>query len=112
VYHEICLPNKLMLLLNPAFEYSQVETGEQLSEVELDYLVKFSKQKYVYLNGAFVQLRKDGGNHIDKPVCKAASTTLVISPENELVLPCYHLGAQKFPINGNLYELYKSKEVK
>jgi hypothetical protein len=36
----------------------------------------------------------------------------VISPENELVLPCYHLGAQKFPIGGKLYELYKSKEVK
>lgn len=112
VYHEICVPNKLMLLLNPAFEYNQVETGDQLSEEELDYLVKFSKQKWVYLNEAFIQLRKDGGNHIDKPVCKAASSTLVISPENELVLPCYHLGAQKFPIEGNLYELYKSKEVK
>ncbi|GGK64406.1 radical SAM protein [Rufibacter glacialis] len=112
VYQEICLPNNLMLLLNPAFEYNQVETGEQLSEVELDYLVKFSKQKWVYLNEAFVQLRKDGGNHINKPVCKAASSTLVISPENELVLPCYHLGTQKFPIAGNLHALYASKEVK
>ncbi|KAA3439543.1 radical SAM protein [Rufibacter hautae] len=112
VYEEICLPNKLMLLLNPAFEYNQVETGDQLSAEELNYLSAFSKKKWVYLNEAFVQLRKDGGNHIDKPICKAASSTLVISPENELVLPCYHLGAQKFPVQGNLYELYNSPEVK
>jgi hypothetical protein len=44
-------------------------------------------------------------------VCKAASTTLVISPDNELVVPCYHLGEKSFPINGNLLELYRSQEV-
>ncbi|MDX5444341.1 MAG: radical SAM protein, partial [Hymenobacteraceae bacterium] len=38
--------------------------------------------------------------------------TLVISPENELTLPCYHLGLKKFPINNNLFELYQSPEVK
>jgi len=111
VYQEIILPNKLVLILNPAFEYNAVETGERLTEEELDYLSAFGKRKQVYLNEAFIQLRRDGGNHIDKPVCKAASTTLVISPSNELVLPCYHLGIDKFPISGNLYELYRSKEV-
>ncbi|MCU7376697.1 hypothetical protein PEC18_39610 [Paucibacter sp. O1-1] len=59
------------------------------------------KQKNVYLNEAFIQLRIDGGNHVDDPVCKAASTTIVISPENKLVLPCYHLGLKDFPIDGN-----------
>ena len=111
VYEKIILPNNLLLIINPAFEYNQVETGEQLSEQELNYLTAFGKRKQVYLNEGFIQLRRDGGNHIAKPVCKAASTTLVISPENELVLPCYHLGAKSFPIGADLYNLYLSQEV-
>ncbi|RAU82103.1 radical SAM protein [Pontibacter arcticus] len=111
VYQKIILPNKLVLILNPAFEYNAVETGERLSEEELDYLTAFGKRKQVYLNEGFIELRRDGGNHTSKPVCKAASTTLVISPDNELVLPCYHLGTQAFPINGDLYTLYLSEEV-
>ena len=111
VYQKIILPNKLVLIINPAFEYNQVETGDQLTEQELDYLAAFGKRRQVYLNEGFIQLRRDGGNHIADPVCKAASTTLVISPENELVLPCYHLGAKSFPINGDLYNLYLSQEV-
>lgn len=111
VYQKIVLPNKLVLILNPAFEYNQVETGEQLTPEELRYLSDFGKRKQVYLNEGFVQLRLDGGNKTAKPVCRAASTTLVISPENELILPCYHLGTQSFPINGNLYDLYLSQEV-
>ncbi|MDO7875566.1 radical SAM protein [Hymenobacter sp. ASUV-10] len=111
VYQEITQPNGLVLIINPAFEYNGVETGEQLSEDELDFLSAFGKRKGVYLNEAFIQLRRDGGNHVAKPVCRAASTTLVISPYNELVLPCYHLGEQKFPIEGQLFDLYQSAEV-
>ncbi|WP_426493013.1 radical SAM protein [Hymenobacter sp. 102] len=111
VYREITQPNKLMLILNPAFEYNSVETGEQLTAEELDYLSAFGKRPGVYLNEAFIQLRRDGGNHVAAPVCRAASTTLVISPSNELVLPCYHLGEQKFPIDGRLHELYNSSPV-
>ncbi|TXK33817.1 radical SAM protein [Pontibacter qinzhouensis] len=111
VYQQITQPNKLMLILNPAFEYNGVAAGEQLTEAELRYLSGFGKRKGVYLNEGFIELRRDGGNHTNKPVCKAATTTLVISPENELVLPCYHLGTKGFPINSNLYSLYHSKEV-
>ena len=112
VYNEIALPNNLVLIINPAFSYNSVETGDNLTDEELDYLTAFGKRKKVYLNDGFIKLRKDGGNHIADPVCKAASTTVVISPDNELLLPCYHLGLQKFPINGNLPELYQSGEVK
>jgi MoaA/NifB/PqqE/SkfB family radical SAM enzyme len=111
VYRDIAQPNQLVLILNPAFEYNSVATGEQLSSEELNYLSAFGRRKGVYLNEAFIQLRRDGGNHINAPVCRAASTTLVISPSNELVLPCYHLGEQKFPIEGNLLNLYHSPAV-
>ncbi len=109
VYNEFCLPNKLMLILNPVFEYNDV--GSHLSPEDLKELNVWAGKKLVYLNQGFIELRKDGGNHIDKPVCKAASTTIVISPENELVLPCYHLGLDSLPINNNLYELWNSQPV-
>lgn len=112
MYEEICLPNNLMLILNPSFEYNQVEVGTRLKNGDLKTLSYWAKQKNVYINEAFIQLRLDGGNHTESPVCKAASSTLVISPENKLILPCYHLGTDSFDINNNLFELYHSEEVK
>lgn len=111
VYRDITRPNGLVLILNPAFEYNAVETGEQLTPEELDFLSAFGKRKGVYLNEGFIRLRRDGGNHVAAPVCRAASTTLVISPHNELVLPCYHLGEQKRPIQGQLFDLYHAPET-
>jgi len=109
VWKEICLPNNVILILNPVFEYNSV--GGQLSKQALKDLQYWGKQKNIYLNEGFIQLRLDGGNHIQKPVCLAASTTIVISPENKLVLPCYHLGLKEFPINDSLDSLYLSDEV-
>lgn len=111
VWKEITQPNDLLLILNPVFDYNSVQTGGSLSERSLKQLLWWGKQKNVYLNEAFISLRQNGGNHVDNPVCKAASTTLVISPENKLVLPCYHLGTKSFSINNNLYDLYQSTEV-
>ena len=111
LHEEICLPNNLVLILNPVFEYNTVDTGERFSEAALQQMTWWGRQKNVYLNDAFIQLRRDGGNHVDNPVCRAGSTTLVISPENKLVLPCYHLGLKDFAIDGNLYNLYRSDEV-
>ncbi|HEY1045455.1 MAG TPA: radical SAM protein [Bacteroidia bacterium] len=109
VYQKYCLPNNLMLILNPVFEYNEV--GSELGPEELEQLSKWSKRRLVYLNNGFIELRKDGGNHTNDPVCHAASTTIVISPENELILPCYHLGLQTHPIKGQLFELWNSKVI-
>lgn len=109
VWRDICIPNELVLILNPVFEYNTV--GSNLSAESLAELRRWGKQKNVYLNDGFVQLRLDGGNHVENPICRAGSTTVVISPENKLVLPCYHLGLKEFAIEGNLYDLYRSEEV-
>lgn len=110
VYYKFCLPNKYVLILNPVFEYNQV--GENMNEQDLNQLLQWGNKKYIYLNKSFIQLRKDGGNHINKPVCKAATSSIVISPFNELVLPCYHLGAEKLKIENNLIELRNSEPSK
>lgn len=109
IYQTITAPNKLILILNPLFEYGGI--GNELSKHTLSVLGKWSSKKRVFLNDALISLRKDGGNDINNPVCKAASSSIVISPNNELVLPCYHLGTEHFPIKNNLFELYHSKKI-
>ena len=110
MYNEVCLPNDLILLLNPAFEYNTVN-AQNLTSENLLTIHKWAKKKLIYINEAFIQLRQDGGNHIDNPICKAGSSTIVISPENKLVLPCYHLGLEEIVINNDLEELYNSEKV-
>ncbi|GAB2608214.1 hypothetical protein GCM10027035_00580 [Emticicia sediminis] len=78
VWNEITPPNDLILILNPVFNYNSVETGENLSEGSLQKLLWWGKQVKVYLNEAFIDLRKNGGNHVENPVCRAVSTTIVI----------------------------------
>lgn len=111
VYNRITQPNDLVLILNPAFDYDEIKTGIPLSDSQLNELRNWGKKKNVYLNDGFIELRKNGGNNILKPVCKAASTTIVISPENKLMLPCYHLGLEELEIKNNLYHLYNSSHV-
>lgn len=111
VYEKFCRPHRLLLILNPVFAYNEVSTGAALSSRTLRELKSWAKKPGVYLNEGFIGLRMDGGNQVDKPVCKAGSTTVVISPDNKLVLPCYHLGLQEIPIDNKLYELYHSAEA-
>ncbi len=111
IWEKITVPNDLILILNPVFDYNQVRTGKSLSTKYFETMRFWAKKQRVYLNEAFLVLRENGGNHTEKPICKAASSTIVISPSNELVLPCYHLGLQNFPIENRLYELYRSAEV-
>ncbi len=108
VYERISYPNNLVLILNPAFDYSEVETGKPLTASQLDELQGWGKKQLVYLNKAFVQLIKDGGNRPERPVCRAGSATVVISPHNELIAPCYHLSVQKLPLRDNLLQVYHS----
>ncbi len=111
IYENISLPNNLVLIINPIFEYNAVATGDSLSAVSLETLSQWGKKPKVYLNEAFIALRESGGNNIERPVCKAASSTIVVSPENHLILPCYHLGIESIPIDNNLFELYQSSNV-
>ena len=109
VYHNICQKNQLILIINPLFEYNSV--GGEINHEIIKQLRAWAKKPGVYLNEAFLTLRENGGNQTSKPICRAGSTTIVISPENNLLLPCYHLAFQSFPINGDLYERYHSAEA-
>ena len=109
IYEKITRPNKLTLIINPLFEYNTL--GEELADEVMDTMRAFAKKPYTYLNPSFLTLRKRGGNDPEDPVCKAVSTCVVISPFNELVLPCYHYGLDRLDIEDNLYDLWHSDTV-
>jgi MoaA/NifB/PqqE/SkfB family radical SAM enzyme len=106
IYENISRPNDLVLILNPLFQYNDL--GEGLNDEVMETAQAFAEKPYTYLNPAFLELRRRGGNDPDDPVCKAASTCVVISPFDELVLPCYHAGLDRIDIEGDLYGAWHS----
>ncbi|MEN3040560.1 MAG: radical SAM protein [Bacteroidia bacterium] len=112
VYRQFAEPYKLILILNPVFAYNQV--GESsLSPQIIAELRRWARRPYIYLNEAFLRLRENGGNTPYAPVCRAASAVVVISPADELLLPCYHAHERgyRFPIRGRLYDLFYSPPI-
>jgi MoaA/NifB/PqqE/SkfB family radical SAM enzyme len=113
VVREITDPRKLTLILNPLFAYGEGDAavGGSLDPVHFDSLRHWAREPGVYVNEAFLALREQGGNDTQAPVCAAGSSTIVISPEDELILPCYHLNANAIPLEGRLYEVWTSPQT-
>jgi MoaA/NifB/PqqE/SkfB family radical SAM enzyme len=111
VYERYIRPTGLILILNPVFSYRQV--GAELSEEVLQVLDDWARKPRVYVNEAFLSLRREGGNDPFRPVCRAISAVVVISPANELLLPCYHAAEHGFalPIQGDLEALWRGEVV-
>lgn len=109
IYETISFPNKLILILNPLFEYATL--GDSLSDEVMKRMEVMAAKPFTYLNPSFLELRRNGGNDPENPLCKAVSTCVVISPFNELVLPCYHYGLEKITLDGNLYDTWHSDTV-
>lgn len=109
IYNTISRPNNLILILNPLFEYATL--GDSLSDDVMKRMEAMAAKPFTYLNPSFLELRRNGGNDPENPLCKAVSTCVVISPFNELVLPCYHYGLEKIKLEGNLHDVWKSDTV-
>ncbi|MDX9758036.1 MAG: radical SAM protein [Bacteroidota bacterium] len=107
--YAIAREHGLMLLLNPVFQYFQ---EEGLGEAAMTFIETFARRPMVYLNPSFLTLRRRGGNDITAPLCRAVSRVLVISPENEILLPCYHLHFERLPIGDDLDAAWNSERVR
>jgi MoaA/NifB/PqqE/SkfB family radical SAM enzyme len=106
--HQIAQELDLVLLVNPVFSYFG---NPGLNEEAIDYIDEYCDGKMnVYLNKGFMKLRRDRGNDIYNPSCKAVSRVIVISPYNEIILPCYHFENENIPINGSLREIRDSQK--
>jgi MoaA/NifB/PqqE/SkfB family radical SAM enzyme len=97
-----------ILYLNPCFSFFG---NEGLDPEKAKGLVKHFGQPSVIVDRAQLELIAGGGNHREDPVCRAVSSTIVISPENKLLLPCYHFKDDALPIENKLYDLYKHSDI-
>ena len=100
---------KLILIVNPVFKYSDQPS---LTKEVLDYLDQFKKEPYVYINKALHRLIREGGNRRQQPRCRAISSLIVISPQNELLLPCFHQQQLAIPIRSNIKQILYSQTYK
>ncbi len=108
--HELASSKGLVLLVNPVFSYFG---NPGLSDEAMYFIEEYVNGKMdVYLNPAFIKLRRNGGNHIKDPLCKAVSRVMVISPMNEIILPCYHFENDKILIDRPIKEIQKSEKYK
>jgi MoaA/NifB/PqqE/SkfB family radical SAM enzyme len=107
--HELAAKHDLVLLVNPVFSYFG---NPGLTEEAVDYIDKYCEGKLdVYLNKGFMKLRRNGGNQINNPSCKAVSRVIVISPTNEIILPCYHFANDNIKIDRPISEIRKSDKL-
>jgi MoaA/NifB/PqqE/SkfB family radical SAM enzyme len=108
--HELASSYGLVLLVNPVFSYFG---NPGLSDEAIDYIEAHIEGKLnIYLNKGFLKLRRDGGNDIHNPKCKAVSRVVVISPYNEIILPCYHFGNERIPIDRSIKEIREMEKIK
>ncbi|HEY2515442.1 MAG TPA: radical SAM protein [Polyangiaceae bacterium] len=100
---------RAILYLNPCFSFFG---NEGIAPEKAAQLTKYFGKPGVIIDRAQLRLITGGGNHVSDPVCRAVSSTVVISPENKLLLPCYHFKDKSLPIENDLYGLYtKNAEV-
>jgi MoaA/NifB/PqqE/SkfB family radical SAM enzyme len=94
-----------ILYLNPCFSFFG---NAGLAPEKARGLHTYFGMPGVIIDPAQLKLIETGGNDPNDPVCQAVTSTVVISPENQIWLPCYHFKNEAVPIQNNLHELYTS----
>jgi MoaA/NifB/PqqE/SkfB family radical SAM enzyme len=99
--------HRVMVYIHPCFSYFN---NPQLSEQHIKRITKYFWHPYVRMSLPDLDFHRRGGNDINKPRCKVGKSTIDISPDNCLTIPCFHKNVKKVKINGRLLSLYHSKE--
>ncbi len=98
-----------ILNINPVHHFGGLEGFEKIS---VDYILRYSRNKNVRLDRAFMHLLKDGGNDISSPICRVADNIITISPDNHMILPCFNSRQTNIPLEGDLKRILDSNVVK
>ncbi len=94
---------RAILFLNPCFSFFG---NGGLAPERAPELHRYVGQPDVIIDRAQLRLIEAGGNDSAKPVCRAVTSAVVISPDNQLWLPCYHFRQAGIPIKNDLYGVY------
>jgi hypothetical protein len=87
-----------------------------LHQKGIDELRRLATFDNVCVNWAFLEFYLDGGNQRKKPRCRAISSVVVVSPDDHILLPCYHMHDERLKIEhkdgrSNLDEIWHSQHV-
>jgi MoaA/NifB/PqqE/SkfB family radical SAM enzyme len=98
--------------LNPAFTAYEHYNSKKNPTTEMIEAIERSASKYncIGYNRAALAFIADGGNDTNNPRCKAVDAVIAISPDDKLLLPCYHFAQDGVAIEGNLYNMYRESE--
>lgn len=97
--YNLARQHRLMVILDPVFSTEQKK--DPISSYTHHLARTYAKKSGVYLNTAHLIFRQKGGNNTLHPRCKAVLSTIVISPDNKQLLPCYHHAVPSFStLNG------------
>jgi MoaA/NifB/PqqE/SkfB family radical SAM enzyme len=98
--------------LNPAFTAHNHYNSNKNPTPAIAAAIEAAASEYsnVGYNRAALAFIQAGGNDTKKPRCKAVDAVIAISPDDKLLLPCYHFAQTGVPIAGRLYELYRESE--
>lgn len=109
---ELGLKLEARVWLNPAFTAYSNYNSKKNPTPDMVLAIESAAKQYpnVGYNKAALAFIEAGGNDTQNPRCKAVDAVIAISPNDELLLPCYHFAQTGLPINGRLYELYKQSE--
>ena len=98
--------------LNPAFTAHENYNNKKNPTPEIARAIETAARQYRNLgyNKAALAFIEAGGNDTSNPRCKAVDAVIAISPNDEILLPCYHFAQSAVPIAGRLYDLYRDSE--
>ena len=99
--------NKITVYIHPCFSYFD---NKALNADNIDIIKKYFWHPYVRMNLPQLEFHKRGGNNISKPSCRVGVSTIDISPDDCLTIPCLHRNIKRIKIDGNLLSIYKSKK--
>ena len=105
---EFAKENKIFIYINPVFSYYG---NEDLSTKYISYIKKQFWKPYIFIDLAYFEFLENNGNNIHKPKCKAGQSVVAISPDNCLLLPCYHHQLERIYFGNDLHSIYYSKKV-
>lgn len=100
---------RVLIWVNLLFDYFQ---GRRATPEAVAYLRRYVRHPWVCVNTADLDFAAAGGNRREAPRCRAGDAAVVISPDNALLLPCYHHALARLPIRGDLYRVYHSPEAR
>ncbi|MDP2974013.1 MAG: radical SAM protein [Candidatus Diapherotrites archaeon] len=102
------LQNRVPVRLAPCSSYFG---NKGLGKKNIKAIYDALEKPFVHADLSELEVVKAGGNSVKKPICRAVSNAVTISPDNRLLLPCYHHAKEKIEIKKDLFDIYNSPKV-